>query len=195
MALGLAALAHVAQHLRGDARFASAKPVMGLYNPPAVVVGHRDAAPSGSTYALVRPHTMGSEFIRQVLGVIERLAGLRQGLRGPHKGLLGARGQNRVGIAGRSIASVEGVTRCPKGGPELRPPHARMALALSQVHNTPHTARVYTHSPPILHYPYARHPGYCHLAAAPWAHQITPHHTTPQRAAQRNTPYHSRIYV
>ena len=39
---------------------------------------------------------------------------------------------------------------------------------------------IQTHSPPVLHYPYARHPGYCHVVTAPSAH-----HTTPPRQCLR----------
>ena len=63
--------------------------------------------------------------------------------------------------------------------------------------NTPHTACIQTHSPPVLHYPYARHPSHCHLVTAPSAHHTTPHHTTPYHATPHRTapdyamPYHS----
>ena len=52
------------------------------------------------------------------------------------------------------------------------------APATAQVRNTQHTARVNTHGPPVLHYPYARPPGHGHEVPAPSAHHTTPHRTT-----------------
>ena len=71
---------------------------------------------------------------------------------------------------------------------------------LPQVHNRLHTACVWTHSPPVLHDPYARHPDHCHLVRAPSApHNLTLHqktettHTSAQHQAapQHNTAQHS----
>ena len=111
-----------------------------------------------------------------VVRVTEGLAGPCQSSREPHQGALSAMGHYGVGIARTSTAPAGGAIGSPKGSPELRPPCVGMTPAPSQVRNTPHTARVQTHSPPVLHYLYARHPGHCHLGTAPSAHHTTPQH-------------------
>ena len=75
------------------------------------------------------------------------------------------------------------------GGRGVRPPCKGTTPALSQVHNTPRAACTQTHSPPVLQYPYARHPGHCHLPSAHHtiSHHTTPCHTTTHHAMRRHT--------
>ena len=99
-------------------------------------------------------------------------------------------GYNSMGFARTSAAPAGGAAGRPKSGPELatvhrddRPPCHRCA--------THHTEHVLTHSPPILHSLYARHPGHCHLVTAPStppAHPTPPHPTPPHPTPPHPTP-------
>ena len=152
-----------------------------------------------------------------VVGVTEGLAGPRQGSRGPHQGPPGARGHYDVGVASTSTAPAGGAAGSPEGGHEPRPPdegttpapsqdslhkvapsppphpptpHTHLGLRAIYGHrcaNTLHTACAQTHSPPVLHCLYARHPGHCHLVTAPSAHHTTPHHTAPHHTTPHRT--------
>ena len=89
-----------------------------------------------------------------------------------------------------STAPADGATGSSKGG--VRPPYMGTTPAPSQMRNTLHAARIYTHSPPVLQSPHARNPAHCHLLTAPSAHHTTPHHTTPHHTTPHHTtPHHT----
>ena len=89
----------------------------------------------------------------------------------PHRCLARAWGHMGLGPARTSVAPSGRAARRPQGslGRVLCSTKERDG-PLPQVHHTLHTARVQTHSPPFLHYPYARHPGHWHWVTVPSAH-------------------------
>ena len=98
-----------------------------------------------------------------------------------------------LGPSRTSVAPSGRVARCPQGSLGRKPPSTQESDSpRPQVHQTLHTAGIYTHSPPVLHYPYAGHPSHCHWVTAPSAHHTTPHHTTPHHTTPHHTtPHHT----
>ena len=149
---------------------------VGLH-PRTFVGGNRHAVPASGSYGTsgAAQHP-GGVYLATTVGLTEALARPHQGSRRPHKGPCGTQRYHCVGSTVATTAPVGKVARSPQDGLDLSPPSTGTTPATALVHNTLHTARVQTHSPPGLHSPYARP-----SRPLPFAKSAlgTPHHATP----------------
>ena len=105
---------HMARHLCGAKGVASAKPIVGIRGPQAVISSHRNAT-MGGTYGASDTTQYGNE-VHPIgaVRVTEGLAGPCQSSQRPHRGLLGARMHYGVGIARTSNPPASGAQGVPR---------------------------------------------------------------------------------